>query len=1123
VTDQVDRAIFARAVAQRAGHHGSAQPDAGHTSPGLHPPAHVTGAASTGAASAVGPSYGSAGAGSADLGPGPAGTGAAPVRRRPLFRLPPAPGLVCDLEGQVLQANAALADLAGVSGPDQFVGASVHAFVLGADHDAALAWPGAGRVTRVRVLRVPLAPAADGTELLMVLLVDVSDLHGVVDELAEERRRMAEVERVAGIGSWEYDPRTGVTSWSQGHYELLDIEPGTVRPGAGAVLDVTHPEDREALEAYWQDHQSSGAGIDIEYRVMRPSGDWRRLQGLAKAQRDATGRLVRFTGSIRDITEQREAEAALAAERARLLEAQRIARMGSWEYDLATDRPYFSAALVEMYRDLDVDPAVDPLAAIHPDDRPALTSQLQELATCESGRTIEVEFRGPPPADTVYVCRARAERTATGETTRVIGTVQDVTEQRAMERQLRDERRRLAEAQRVARTGTWEWDPETDEVLWSEMLYELYDVPTDEELTYQTYLGMVHPSDRGRLDEQCQALTVDGQPMESEHRVVLRDGTQRVFHAHAALVTTPHGRTTVVGSAQDVTEQRAAETRMRRSSQRFADLVSITPVGIGLFDTNEQLVDANDALCQLLGYSLEQLRGMTTESLTHPDDRPGHLPPVTKVLASGQSSYTVPQVVLLRADGEAVYCELHISVSVQDDGQHFWLVVFSDITERRRAAEVLRHQATHDELTGLPNRFAVKQLLGELMAGPTWERVAVLFCDIDNFKRVNDSLGHDAGDELLVALARRLEAGMPDGCMPARLGGDEYLVICSDTSKVGGVDALVATVSELLRTAVGLRGQPVRVSATIGAAVPNGTQAVPEDLLRFADAAMYQAKRAGRGRVALASAALMDSADRQVALEGQLREALAGDGLTLHFQPVVGADGSVLTAEALVRWPHPERGLLAPGAFLPVAEQGDLLRELDRWVLRTALREAAGWPVYDDRPVGVAVNLAGLLPGDPDFVNTVANAVAESGIAYDRVVLELVETALVDLPSRTRSAMAELVERGVRFAVDDFGTGYSSLARLKELPAQIVKMDRQFVSGVGTDPSDFAVARAVVDMARAMNRSCVAEGVETAQQFHVLRGMGVDAYQGWLFSRPVPAPEFRAVIALGPLHIPRTG
>jgi EAL domain-containing protein (putative c-di-GMP-specific phosphodiesterase class I) len=321
--------------------------------------------------------------------------------------------------------------------------------------------------------------------------------------------------------------------------------------------------------------------------------------------------------------------------------------------------------------------------------------------------------------------------------------------------------------------------------------------------------------------------------------------------------------------------------------------------------------------------------------------------------------------------------------------------------------------------------------------------------------------------------------------------------------------------SGLLRTAIPLRGQVIRVSAAIGVAVPDASTRGPQDLMRFADAAMYEAKRTGTGHFAMANAALIESVDQQVELEGQLREALAHDELQLHYQPVVNPDGVILSAEALIRWPHPERGMLSPAVFLPVAEQGGLMRELDRWVLRTALREARDWVAWNGRPVSVAVNLAD--PGDSDFVVAVAAAMADSGLPWDRLVLELVETTLIGLPTATLQAMDELVERGVRFAVDDFGTGYSSLARLKDLPAQIVKLDRRFVTGVDDDPSDFAVARAVVDMARAMGRVCVAEGVETATQFQVLRELGVNAYQGWLFSRALPPTDFRALLDRGPL------
>ncbi|GAA4885736.1 putative bifunctional diguanylate cyclase/phosphodiesterase [Saccharopolyspora cebuensis] len=679
-----------------------------------------------------------------------------------------------------------------------------------------------------------------------------------------------------------------------------------------------------------------------------------------------------------------------------------------------------------------------------------------------------------------------------------------------------DDHARLLEAQQLARVGSFAYYPDTGEFYRSPILTDfLAGSRAGEVDDAHALVDFTFAADRHKALAFYRGL-FEGPPG-SVREAELRDlPGKRVYLCTGRAEHDRSGRVVrVFGTVQDVTEHRAAVTRMERTSKRFTDLVHITPVGIGLFDPAERLVTANDALCELLGYRLEELRGRGIQDLAHPADQP-----VALAELPGERRRRVPHRVLVRADGEPVHCELHVSSSVQDDGTRFWLVVFQDVTERRRAAEALRYQATHDDLTGLPNRAAVKELLRSLLGGADPVDVAVLFCDIDNFKRINDSLGHDAGDELLVALARRLEGGLPDCCTAARLSGDEFVIICSDVGAVGGLDSVATRVSGLLRTAVPVHGQLIRVSASIGAAVPSGPGAGGEDLLRFADAAMFEAKRRGSGRVSLASPALMASADRQLQLEGQLREALHRDGLTLHYQPVVAPDGSVVTAEALVRWPHPDRGLLAPDAFLPVAEQGDLLRDLDRWVLRTALREAARWPRSGGRQVGVAVNLAGLVPGGPDFVDTVTDVVAETGLDWHRVVLELVETALVDLPSRTRQEMAELVARGVRFAVDDFGTGYSSLARLKELPAQIIKVDRRFVAGVGGDASDFAVARAVVDMARAMGRYCVAEGVETATQFHALCGVGVDAYQGWLFAKAMPARDFRALLADGPLATP---
>ncbi|WP_338602611.1 EAL domain-containing protein [Saccharopolyspora sp. SCSIO 74807] len=588
-----------------------------------------------------------------------------------------------------------------------------------------------------------------------------------------------------------------------------------------------------------------------------------------------------------------------------------------------------------------------------------------------------------------------------------------------------------------------------------------------------------------------------------------RDGTR--FWAHMVLIARRFSDGSVCGFLQVLRDETEAGVRQQRSSRRFSDLFDLTPAGIALFDEAGHVLDANEALCSLLGYRMHDLSAMPAVGLLHPNDRDTSLISEGAAARVALNQPQVQQRVLLRSDGHPVPCEVRTTSSVADDGGRFWLVVFQDITERQRHAETLRYQASHDELTGLLNRTGLNELLDTALHGGA-DRVAVLFCDLDNFKRVNDALGHEAGDELLTAVARRLADGLPPGCTPARLSGDEYLIVCSDVETVGGLESFTTWVAELLRTSVPLRGQLVTVSASIGASMLDQDTA-GTNLLRYADTAMFQAKSRGPGRIALANPGLIGTREGQLGLEEQLREAINSDSLSLHYQPIVDRAGSIAMAEALVRWQHPERGLLAPAVILPVAEQGNLLRALDRRVLRAALSEATSWHAPNGHPVSVAVNLSDLLPHDPEFTDEITAAITETGIRSDRLILEMVETSLVDLPTRPREAMIELAERGVRFALDDFGTGYSSLARLKDLPAQIIKLDRQFVTGVETDPADLAIAQAMIGMGHAMGRSCVAEGVETTGQFHALDELGIDLYQGWLFSHPLSTTEFRTFLS----------
>ncbi|MDT7705398.1 MAG: hypothetical protein QOG20_1005, partial [Pseudonocardiales bacterium] len=687
------------------------------------------------------------------------------------------------------------------------------------------------------------------------------------------------------------------------------------------------------------------------------------------------------------------------------------------------------------------------------------------------------------------------------------------------------------ELERIARVGTWSFELATGTLHRSDTLDELYAaVGLDPE---SAEAGPVEGEQVALLCEDLRSgRTGGGQP--TDNHVELRLPGDVLLSCRAEVEYAEDGAPVrLVGVVRDLTAQhrdenaqRSAADRIRNSGQRFADLMALVPDGVALIDPAGRTADANAGLCALLDVPLEQLRGLPAGLLAADlpvDVAGGERPEWLRVIPPGASyGYRVDVAPLRRGDGTTVWCELNVSVTSADDGSWFWLVVCTDVSERRRAAELLRSAGTVDELTRLPNRAASLELVDRLLAGPGRNRVAVVCGDLDDFQRVNSSLGHEAGDDLLVSLAARLQRELPVGCTAARLSGDEFVVICADHAEVGGPDQLARMVADLLRTTITVCDRPVQMTASVGLATPVPSGEVrAADLLRFAEVAMHDAKRRQcRGGIGVATDGVVSSATRALELEAELRAAIAGGGLVLEYQPVVGPDGTVLSAEALVRWPHPERGVISPGDFLPVAQRSGLLRDLDLWVLRTAVHEAATWPEHRGRRPAVAVNLAGLLPGEADFLAAVTEIVESSGLPWDRLVLELVETSLVALPPHALAAMATLVDRGVRFAVDDFGTGYSSLARLKELPAQTVKVDRAFVTGVADDPADFAVARAVVDMAKAMGRSTVAEGVETAEQFNVLRGIGVEAFQGWLFARPLPPHALRATLEGGRLATP---
>ncbi len=421
--------------------------------------------------------------------------------------------------------------------------------------------------------------------------------------------------------------------------------------------------------------------------------------------------------------------------------------------------------------------------------------------------------------------------------------------------------------------------------------------------------------------------------------------------------------------------------------------------------------------------------------------------------------------------------------------------------ERKRAEVELAHQALHDGLTGLPNRALLLDRLGQAIArvGRTGTSVGVLFCDLDRFKVVNDSLGHEAGDRLLVSVAERLTEVLRTGDTAARFGGDEFVVLCEDIEGERHAVLVAERIARRLAEPFQLGKDQVHVKVSVGIAVTDRASARPDSLVRDADAAMYRAKERGGSLYEVFDTGMRRRAVRRLATETALHRALDHDELLLFYQPQHDMrSGAVTGVEALVRWQHPERGLVAPAEFIPAAEETGLIHRLGAWVIREACRQSVAW----DGRLTMSINLSPRQVLHPDLVRSVARLVHDSGADPTRLCFEITETAVLDDVDAATAVLEELKGLGATLAIDDFGTGYSSLKALQQFPFDVVKIDRSFVAGMATSTQEAAIVAAIISLAQALGLKTVAEGIETIGHLEGLRRLGCDLGQGYYFARP---------------------
>ncbi len=1023
-----------------------------------------------------------------------------------------------------------------------------------------------GRELDVNVAIAPLRSASGRVVTAVVVVADVTDQKQAERALRESEVRFRSLVQDSSDLIAVFDESGHMTYVSPSARRFLGL-------GSGASRELPREtrvfvEDRAVVDAAFARLRARpGASEVVRFRYRRFDGEYRWLETVATNHLEDPAVRGLVTNS-RDITDRVEAESAVRASEEKLRGL--LSNISDVISVIDADGLLlYSSPTVERvfgYRNGEWPEGRSIFDIVHPDDRDRIV-ELWEGSRTTPGELRPLELR-LMKGDGTWMCTEVIANNLLDDPSvnGIVVTSRDITERKRAEEALRSSEARLRASEARYRAVV---DDQTELVCrylldgtltFVNRAFSEFFGRDGGELIGTKLLDLRPPGQRDAILERLRSFSPDDAVRTDIAREVALDGSIRWYQWTDRAFFDHFGRIVEFQSVgHDVTDQRRAAEFTSHQAEILEQVARGVPLAESLltiagaledlyprFSCAVMLVDDETATLRvgaapsMAARFLEVLDGASIDASGLSSGAAAHRREavfVRDMLAdprwaavndavrsqSLRASWSVP---IMASEGDHVLGTLDVFVPeprLPDDEHRRMFDLLSRLAsiaiERKAFDERLAHQSVHDPLTRLPNRLLFLDRLGLAIARcqRRQSHVAVLFLDLDRFKNVNDSLGHDAGDELLVEVARRLESVIRLGDTVARFGGDEFTILCEDlpaeTARAQAVEIAERLLTSITKPLV-VRGTEMFVGASVGVAIASTGEERPEELLRDADAAMYRAKELGRGRVEVFAETMRTRALAAHATENALHRALEREELRLFFQPIVGLrDARCVGAEALLRWQHPERGLIAPAEFIPLAEETGLVVQIGRWVLEEAARCASRWQLERDDPFVVSVNLSARQLVQPDLADCMGEVIARTGVLPSNLCFEITESVLMDDAESVIDVIQGIRALGVQLAIDDFGTGYSSLGYLKRFPVHRVKVDRSFVSGLATDAGDAAIVSAVIGLAHALGLRVTAEGVETEAQLAALLALECDEAQGYYFAPPQPALDLRSLIA----------